>query len=619
MEVSQEANIGRILADAFGSYRAENLSKVKLAELYTAPSYFPELLKAIPCFLEGGRGTGKTTVLKHLSYEFKSTGQAESPFHGLYHKFETSEVNAFQGIDCSEAFWKKAFAHYLNLRMCTLLVSYTLEIFSEEASQIDSQSFRLFLYSFRLSESTTLQELPFALEKLILSLQNSLNDLDDVSTEGFSMLASPQKYLIKSFQTISGFSDKPVAFLFDEYENLENYQQQIVNTLIKQADHTITFKVGVREEGLRERRTIGNREVIQTPADYALIKITDKLEGKTFDAFAKTVINSRLSILVDSGYLVPSDIASILPGLSVEDEAKLLDVSDISSKIKKEHSFIDSGTFSDFEIYLLDFIATSRKIPLSTIYADALKGHLSLSNLKNNYGYASLFALKRKSPGQTKYYCGWDTFLLLADGNIRYLLQLISKMLSSSAQVGNSLSSIISFRMQSQCASKVAEEILQDSEGISRSGTRLMKLVLALGTIFHQLAINPEGHAPELNQFEIINENSMTSERQAEIDHLLREAVMHMALVRSGGTKLSSNETRSYDYMLHPIYAPYFVFSHRRKRKFKLEGEELLSLIENHKETISLVLKRHNRYVPSDGVSQPVLDMYEGLFGSDEG
>jgi AAA+ superfamily predicted ATPase len=56
------------LSDVFGSYKAEWLRE-RVFDYFTAPDYLPELVTARPCVLLGGRGTGKTTVLKGLSYE----------------------------------------------------------------------------------------------------------------------------------------------------------------------------------------------------------------------------------------------------------------------------------------------------------------------------------------------------------------------------------------------------------------------------------------------------------------------------------------------------------------------------------------------------------------------
>jgi hypothetical protein len=68
-----------LLSRLLGLYKAEWLNG-ELFELFTEPGYFGHLTTARPCVLTGGRGTGKTTVLRGLSYEgqFALAGTASS-------------------------------------------------------------------------------------------------------------------------------------------------------------------------------------------------------------------------------------------------------------------------------------------------------------------------------------------------------------------------------------------------------------------------------------------------------------------------------------------------------------------------------------------------------------
>src|SRR5690349_6882263 len=86
------------LSQLFGSYKAEWL-KEHMFELFTEPSYFPELTTSRPCMLLGGRGTGKTTVLRSLSYEGQFALKGRNPSHiagwsffGVYHRVNTNRV-----------------------------------------------------------------------------------------------------------------------------------------------------------------------------------------------------------------------------------------------------------------------------------------------------------------------------------------------------------------------------------------------------------------------------------------------------------------------------------------------------------------------------------------------
>ncbi len=56
------------LDELFGSYKAEWLRN-KIFDFFATPYYFSTLKDHRPCILQGGRGTGKTTVLRGLSYQ----------------------------------------------------------------------------------------------------------------------------------------------------------------------------------------------------------------------------------------------------------------------------------------------------------------------------------------------------------------------------------------------------------------------------------------------------------------------------------------------------------------------------------------------------------------------
>src|SRR4051812_22101539 len=102
------------LVDAF-LMRAEWLGD-HVFEFFRAPDFFPQLEGTQTCVLKGGRGTGKTTLLRCLSYQGKYAlaGRDDSAvgswqYFGLYLKINTNRVTAFAGSELTPSRWVKLF------------------------------------------------------------------------------------------------------------------------------------------------------------------------------------------------------------------------------------------------------------------------------------------------------------------------------------------------------------------------------------------------------------------------------------------------------------------------------------------------------------------------------
>jgi hypothetical protein len=177
-------------------------------------------------------------------------------------------------------------------------------------------------------------------------------------------------------------------------------------------------------------------------------------------------------------------------------------------------------------------------------------------------------------------------------------MDLVHNTLIMHCRSDHTLGESVSQKLQTEAAQFVGRKNLADLEGLAVNGAQLTKLLLGLGRIFQVMAADAVGHAPEINQFHLaepIASRADPEERQRAAA-LLNSAVMHLALLRSTGTKLGDvTDTRAYDYMVHPIFSAFFEFSYRKKRKMRLTERALLKLISNPKEAIREVLERQNR------------------------
>ena len=190
-----------------------------------------------------------------------------------------------------------------------------------------------------------------------------------------------------------------------------------------------------------------------------------------------------------------------------------------------------------------------------------------------------------------------------------YALELVYESLKDSLKEQQPELKPVTHESQTTASQLVGARALKELEGVSIYGAQLTKLVLGLGRVFGVMAAEAEGHAPEVNQFYL---DSSWSDSNSRENGLLDSAVMHLALVRHTGTKLVEQAaTQDYDYWLHPVFAPFFVYSYRRKRKMKLNGELLEGLVDRPRPTLRHILSRTSRSIQDELPEQ--LQLFEGL------
>ena len=611
------------LSELFGNYKAEYLRE-RIFDLYTQPNYFPELETGRPCVLVGGRGTGKTTVLRSLSYEGRFALAKNDPsaisewnYFGFYLRVDTNRVTAFRGSDLEPETWSRLFAHYINLLFCGQVLKF-LSWYARQLPDNDTLSpntCRLIALSLRLNPSSSHMQLLSELNEARIRFEAFLNNLDEDNLPPITLQAAPVDELLEAVAQLSQFAGRHFFFLIDEYENFLDEQQVVLNTFIKHSGTNYTFKVGVRELGWRVRHTVNPTERLTSPADFALISIADKLSGSRFDSFASNIINRRMESLdLPLGTDIPR-IQDILPGLTEDEEAKCLGVEEI---LREKLRNVDLTKDALNELQRMPpleafFIVTwdGAKKPIAEVLANRRRSPVEWKTRFGNYKHSALFTIREGKRGIRKSYAGWDTFLLLAASNIRYLIELVDQTLIAHANNGGVLGAPVSWEVQTRAAEGVGRKNVSELEGLSVHGGQLTKLVLGLGRIFNTMARFPHSHAPEINQFHLPDVGELPSEVSA----LLTAGVMHLALVRTTGSKLARDELKDYDYSLHPIFAPFFVFSYRKKRKMTISPERLMGLVRFPNSTINDILGAHNRSADIELPEQLLL--FESYYGSD--
>lgn len=591
MSNESEASLLERVNRGLGQLRAEYESDDDLSQRFAQPLYFDQLQGITPSFLVGGRGTGKTTTLRSMSFggQARLSGSLD-PDHwrviGAYWKVEPNVVSVFKGKGVTEEVWSDVFSHYLNLKLCSLVVEYAnwLNKIGVETT-LDAHNSELFTRSLNLQAGKSVRELGNQIDVALVDIESKINgNISALEKSHLSVLGRPLDYLFDAVSGLKASLRNPFMFCLDEYENLTAYQQKLLNTLIKQVGSApYTFKIGVRNTLAIDRTTLVDQQPLQEPADFRTVDIVSHLKDESFEAFAANVLKQRLS-MVDLDSREPS---WLLPALSLEEEAQLLGSQVVRAKLMRTINSSAGVTALD-----IDFLNELPDLEASLIarWAEA-HGESELSVLRFaresptkwdarvvNYGYAMLFTIRENRVGERKYYAGWRTYCQLADGNIRYLIRLVYEALRLHVTGGHQLQRQVSTLDQTRAAARVGETTIRDLQGWSRQGAALTRLALGLGSIFGSLARERALNTPEVVQFRV---NYTGSHAQpASVDELLYEAVGQGILIAFDGDKNPrfSGATRERDYQLHPVLAPYFVYSFRSKRRMTIKADDIISL-----------------------------------------
>ncbi|OLV18378.1 ORC-CDC6 family AAA ATPase [Deinococcus marmoris] len=586
--MTKELAIESVITEAFSSYRSEWMKD--LHSYYTEPRYFPELVTHRPCFLIGGRGTGKTTVLKSMAYTYQREeggGVASKDYFGVYHKFEIGIANSFHGKGVSDEDWIHLFEHYLNLRICLM----TLELLKDLVSDgiVNNNDFDLapMLASLGIELSADIKGVFDGLRLEISRFSRVVNNPRLASGTETSILNMPISELFYSIASSGILHEKFFYLIFDEFENLHNWQQKIFNTLVKHCGGNFVYKVGSKRNGIKTKYTSANNEPLFSPQDYAKIDIDERVSTSEFSEFAAKVCDIRLGrIQKGSSHdrCPETRIKNLLEKLDMDSEA-------IKLGVDKENKIISEALLRLTKVANIDLISKLtelQKFYLSYLVeknSSSLEGELThfLTNRNQwivnyeNYKFDLLFKIRKGKVGISKYYNGWETYISLSGNNIRFILMLLeSTLLRSVKNNDGRLPAVIDADTQTKSCKSVAQSVFDEVAGLSYDGPQYQNVVLAFGKLFGYFASSIIKKTPELNQFNI--EDLATNEST---EDFIRSCVMHYVLLEARETKQTKrDEVSEYDYSLHPIFAPKFSFSSRKGRKFNITTETFNKLID---------------------------------------
>lgn len=650
------------LPEIFSKNRSEETKEDNWSD-FVVPGFLNELeiksqSKALAII--GGRGTGKTTLLRYFCHATQFSSRR--PYlpddilkHiGLYWRADTNFLNSFAGGEQSPEVWRSAFEHMLACEFGKEIIRALKNLNCNPERQ---QRFGLpsslnvsVLRDFDDTLGETIFDLEKSLQKSRTRLSMWVNNLDTFPRPIFLPAEAFLKALIETLKNqLPYLSESTFGIFIDEYENLRDEQQRFINGLLKHGSPPLIYNIALKPKGWHTEQTIGG-ESIQEISDYRVIDLESHI-AKDFDVFAAELLFFRLAEhdpeLQNKLPIVPEHLRSIdhiqerydnpqyreavvnaaeqmLPRVSlgaaatvVLTDTKLRErlANKLRHALQKKGSDLDPECFIDIEhpevsvimpalinrdrenaaALLKEFIAFKQGVgvrlsPRGTLVGNNLFGCIN-----------SIFMDARRT---SILFSGFPVLIMIARGNVRYLLELIHRIFKEYQPIDDEVLPIVPAPVQAHAIYMASESIINTVSGFGVYGPQLYALALCLGSIFRLRHRSDKQSEPEINHFTIAG-----GELGESLNRYLLEAEKWSVLFVSRETKMKTLGVIGSDYTLNPIFSPYFQISYRKKRSLHFNASQLLQMLEGEQQVRDALVRELGK---QDSSEPEQIDLFGG-------
>jgi len=600
-----------------------------------------------PRLIVGGRGCGKTMLLRYLSHQTmfsrsRVTIPDDALLHiGLYWRADTQFANAMVKREVPEDTWEGAFSHMAALVLAMEVLD-SVQSVAQSASQLVGECDVGRLDFNRLSAfdgnlPSPAKQLREDLEQRLWRFESWVNDVRKVEEPRF---LPGQRFVLAVIRTIQqqipALSGTTFFVYLDEYENLCLYQQEIINTWLKHSEAPLIFNLAMKRNAFETRKTIGP-ESLSDIHDFRTHDLELYFsEDQEFRLFAAEILFLRLSLAGMTN--TPIRVADLRDPLNLEDRRKgpykkrVLKAAeaifpDVSRPALAQTVFEDNALSQTLGNRIQSALRHRQSdvswqrffrpnVPEASIVSPALLFRKSFDPAKvaeemdklaqgkenrftgptnwihNNF-VGCLLQLYEPHSRACPFYAGFRTFCELSRGSIRHFLELCHKSISRSLDIGRNMADPILPDLQAEAARQASAAFLGEVKSFGPHGNQLHTFALRLGSLFALAHQRPTQSESEQSHFSI---GDGSSELTMNDTHFLREATKWSVLFEHKVTKQKQEYLpETTEYVFNPIYSPFFHISYRKKRRLELSGRDVVCLIRGSYDEVSALLKRFSR------------------------
>lgn len=570
-----------------------------------------------PVIVEGPRGSGKTMILKYISYfcqkerlcsVHESTdiinilnAIQQSGSLGIYFRYKDDFGTLFKSLNCSKRGKEQLFLYYFEMYVLDELFRILLDI--EKESTLDSKTQTDLICAINNilhTSAENLQAISYCIKEKIQKVDQWVRKSRylDSAEDSLQNLIDGQNYILQVCNCLSNYvselSDVRFLVIIDEYENAGEYQR-ILNTLLKQVDHTsnVTFRIGVRPRGVITLETNVGTEFLQIDRDF-LLYVLQTQKMTEYKAFVREIANRRLrsiDFFAENGL---TDIQVLLGSKeNLDEEARTL-VKNNPSKhfdvLKRKFSLDEYNrivnTIGDAPsplMEMLNIVWVLRGVPCEKVRT-AMQGYIRGLHKSNNHSEEIELARKYKLDYSDKYrsqmmfillgiyaqnkkYYSFNTFAYLSSGAVNDFISLcrnVFYLLDESYYDKASSSPLIPISLQAKGAENTAIEQMDKIRLCSEYGTEMHSFAMNIGGLFKLLHKDIYAKYPETNQFAF--ENEVEIESRPLLSEVRNSLIKWGVIVKRPRIQsISIGRRKGTLYYLNRIFCPIFGISFRTR------------------------------------------------------
>ncbi|MDC4748864.1 ORC-CDC6 family AAA ATPase [Acinetobacter baumannii] len=436
----------------------------------------------------GGKGTGKTHLLRHHSYQTiklreKSLSGLDliksKKYLGIFLRANSLDANRFNSKNKEEnTKWQTLFGIFLELKLIDNLIEILIDIKKNSSNYNFNDKEFLNSLNYEINDPnfdslSTINDFKDWIKTETKIINKAVNNYAFTETLDLTPKFSFGSLIIKVKEALSlwnsEFNNISILYLLDEIENFSTIEQQeVIQTLIRFSDGTSTFRISGRLYAIKTYSIIGCGEENREGSEFDRVnldEILDVISNSHYKKFAHDFITKRLAhkklIKNEQNFQISKCFETLKNNNFYEEflqSQNLLDKTDNVSFIKNFKNTmlevpkiinpdeIDNICFiltDDFPLILQkhNILRFCKNFSIDYSAIDIAKNIRltcinSINNIKNNstksyeesYSHWNKDLLTQLSREWNKSweYSGFDTFIHMSSNNPRNLLSILS-------------------------------------------------------------------------------------------------------------------------------------------------------------------------------------------------